>query len=474
MNLLSQLLHPRGFRIWMFFEKSKMKTHVSGGYTSPLFIIKFWALLCIVFKVPLPCLPINTKYVFGVDRPILLSTKWYCRHRILSLPNASPSSSRPTEAMKHRQSSDPSIRDPSHISRTLSPLAGTFLILLALFIHANYVTHHLSRHRLTRSLNRLSTLRTSSATSSSIFSQPYDPLHDDPNKYTPPPLFIYRRTKKSGSSSMLASLLPQLVAMNYVPFYYHRGEMDFAVRNEFIRANPRNLFIAEHNRIVRSHHPKGHAIIADTVRDGYEQMTSFCRYVQKVKSCNSELIKCLRSEATQRQLLYRWAGRESEDNETYIDLPLSSRHSALSTSVLRTVFPNITINIHTDYNRKFSTCPERLNIRTVYNELYADMEEQIDILRRRMLIIAGYPFTVDKSYTGTISIKEMMDAADALERKKYPDIGKPIKSGKRTSGYSDVHLNLRASTRKWYIDSNGKLGLTSRQPIPSLNSSEEE
>lgn len=118
-----------------------------------------------------------------------------------------------------------------------------------------------------------------------------------------------------------------------------------AVSNEYIREKPRNIFIDEHNRITRSHHPHGLAVIEDTVRSGYEQMTSFCRYNHKSKHCTSEIVDCLTSKKTLSHIHYRWEEREQEDNKIYTDLSLSSKYSALLASVLRTVFPNIIIII---------------------------------------------------------------------------------------------------------------------------------
>lgn len=264
---------------------------------------------------------------------------------------------------------------------------------------------------------------------------------------------------------MLAVLLPQLQHMGYTPFYLHRGAMEVAVRSEFVRAHPRRLFIAEHNRITRMHHPRRLGIIADTIRDGYQQMTSFCRYVRKVKSCDKGgMENCLASSKAQAQIWYRWAERWQEDDDTYIDLPLSAAHPALSTTVIRTVFPNITLDLTKQYNRKYSACPERRAIRAVYDELYQPLEDQILSLKRRMLVLAGYPFTVDSQFKTNITIDDMMDEADALELRKYPQLSASAgssRSKKKKSGYSDVHQQLRISNQHWFHDDDGLINVRS-------------
>jgi len=55
----------------------------------------------------------------------------------------------------------------------------------------------------------------------------------------------------------------------------------------------RKLFIAKN--VTKLCHPHRSAVITDTVRVGYEQITSYCRYVKKVESCrDNAIIDCLR------------------------------------------------------------------------------------------------------------------------------------------------------------------------------------
>lgn len=182
-----------------------------------------------------------------------------------------------------------------------------------------------------------------------------------------PDLFIYRRSKKTASSSMVAALLTILPPLGYTPLNYWHDHMHIIVHNEYVRPRPRRLFISEHNLVKRSHHPTRHAVIADTFRDGYSQMTAFCRHMRKQRTCNSTAItNCLQSAAALHQRTYRWCGDTHESPDTYIDLPLSSAHVALSTSVLRTVFPGVVAHVQ-NFNVRNATCPFSQDIRTVYD-----------------------------------------------------------------------------------------------------------
>lgn len=234
-----------------------------------------------------------------------------------------------------------------------------------------------------------------------------------------PKLFIFRRTKKTGSSSMLSSLIEALSPLGYEGIYVRSEVMNVHVRNEFKRPHPRRLLVSEHNRVTKAFHPTRSAVIADTLRDGYEQMTSFCRYVRKVPTCDEQLIDCLRSNQALAQQTYRWAGNEEEDDDTYIDLPLSSAHPALSTTVFRTVFPNATLDTQS-YNVANSTCPESRELRAVYRSLYKNLDRQVLTLRRRLLVIAGYPPRKPGSCS-KCTTSDLLDAAERIEKLKYKD-----------------------------------------------------
>lgn len=274
-----------------------------------------------------------------------------------------------------------------------------------------------------------------------------------------PKLFIFRRTKKTGSSSMLSSLIEALSPLGYEGIYVRSEVMNVHVRNEFKRPYPRRLLISEHNRVTKAFHPTRSAVIADTLRDGYEQMTSFCRYVRKVPTCDKQLIDCLRSNQALLQKTYRWAGREEEDDDTYIDLPLSSAHPALSTTVFRTVFPNVTLDTQA-YNVANSTCPENQEIRAAYRSLYKSLDQQVLTLRRRLLVIAGYPPRIPRSCPDC-STSDLLDAAERIEKLKYGDeLSSETLQSRRESL---AHKNLRdGDYMVWDVSKDGSLYVKER------------
>lgn len=269
-----------------------------------------------------------------------------------------------------------------------------------------------------------------------------------------PDLFIYRRTKKSGSSSMLTELLDILVPLGYQPLYLNILPMNVVVRHEFIRSKPRRLLVAEHNEITKQDHPHRNAVIADTIRDGYAQITSYCRYVKHVKQCNDKIIECIRSNITLKQITYRWAGRPQEDEDTFIDLPLSAAHPALSTAVLRTVFPNVVVR-EAMYNVKSSSCEELPNIREAYNSMYKDLDTQVLMLRRRLLRVAGHPDLVQRSERTNESIDALLEEAEQRERNRFSEIDFSVQSN--NTGYSHVHHELILGMRHWSMKPTSEL-----------------
>lgn len=286
-----------------------------------------------------------------------------------------------------------------------------------------------------------------------------------------PPLFIYRRTRKTGSSSMLAALVDELTPLNYVPLYHVHPDMQMAVRSEYRRTRPRRLLVAQHNRITRDMHPRRAAIIADTLRDGYKQITAFCRHTRHVPTCDDAMVACMRSRAALDENRYRWAGRSTEDDDTYIDLPLSSAHPALSTTVLRSVFPNVTLQIE-EYNSANRTCPELPELRAVYSELYGELDRQIAVLKRRLLVIAGYPYKA-KTYNepdSVISLDDVVDAAEQQERTKYHIANKSISM----RGVSNAHKELFSSILRWERDADANLYIRSVKESRAAKHDEED
>lgn len=248
---------------------------------------------------------------------------------------------------------------------------------------------------------------------------------------------------------MLDALLRSLQKHGYKPLYHAvQSRMQDVVRSEMLRAQPPRLLIAQHNSVTRAQALGRSTVIADTVQDGYKQMTSFCRYVRNVKDCDAELEKCLLSAEARNQMTYRWAGREEEDEETYIDLPLSSGHPALSTTVLRHVFPDVTLDVKM-WNVVGSSCEENANLRKVYKRYYRPLDKQVQMLRQRILYMTGYP---SRSWPeDNLTLVDMLDAAERIERKKY-DIRDYNES---TKGVSRGHGELMQSEVRWHRFENG-------------------
>lgn len=274
-----------------------------------------------------------------------------------------------------------------------------------------------------------------------------------------PELFIFRRTKKTGSSSMMNALMDALQPLGYYAMPHMPDEMDAFIRNEFRRPRPRRLMVLHHNSVTRNVHPRRAALIADTLRDGYSHVTSYCRYMRKVKNCGEAMVRCLRCNTTQLQNTYRWAFRQREDSDTYIDLPLSSAHPALSTKVLRSVFPNITLRVQR-FNVKGTACNDRdVVLRAVYNQLYQQLDAQVDVLKRRLLVIAGYSYSTRKSIEKGVSLDDILDAAERIESRNY-DIPDEVSEPKEKSKQVRHLLSLLT---KWKRKKNGTLFLTRRR-----------
>lgn len=277
-----------------------------------------------------------------------------------------------------------------------------------------------------------------------------------------PELFIFRRTKKTGSSSMMNALMDALQPLGYYAPPHMEPELEGAIRNEFRRKHPRRTMVLHHNSLTRNVHPARRAVIADTIRDGYKHVTSYCRYIKHVKTCNgSDMEECLRSSSTLRQNRYRWAFRPREDLDTYIDLPLSSAHPALSTTVLRTVFPNVTLHVH-HYNVRDLACSDDSPMRVVYDQLYLDLELQVEKLRRRLLVVAGYPYVVDPKVRENVTLVDMIDAAERLERLKYQsehDFDSEQRTIFKTKGKSEQVIDHLSSRLMWHRNRNRTLTL---------------
>lgn len=297
-------------------------------------------------------------------------------------------------------------------------------------------------------------------------------VHDGQHDY--PPVFIYRRTKKTASSSMLTALIDVLSPYQYVPLYHIPEEISHVVRREsriVLLHNRRRLLVAQHNHLRRSIHPQSNAIIADTIRPGYEQITSFCRYVKNLSKCDDDLmLSCLKHPATISQITYRWAGDNVESSDTYIDIPLSSAHPALSTTVFRSFFPLTPQQIANRtsplldiqyFNVHNSTCPEIPSIKKLYDQLYVQLDKDIDRLAHRLLVLAGYTTIIDPSLEkDKLSMFDLLDAAERLEKDRinwtqyFPDSHTESTVSKQMS---DTHQALNAQLSKWVRHQDGHL-----------------
>lgn len=327
--------------------------------------------------------------------------------------------------------------------------AVTAVVALAVYtllvLHVNSLTSHVHRARhaqVTHSLRERSISR---------FDRPAGVEAGAERDY--PAIFVYRRSRKTGSTSMANALITPLSAYGYVAPVEQWDALQATVRNEFVRPSPRKLMLLYHNRITRAYHPRRDAVIADTFRDGFAQVTSQCRHMGKVDTCDDAVVECMAAPSTRRLLQYRYAGGEEEDADTYVDLPLSSLYPALSTSVLRTVFPDIVLNVDA-HNIRDSACNETAALRAVYNKYYSDLDRQNVVLKRRMLAIAGYPIEVSGRERKSFSLDDMLAAAEQKERGKYGGMQeRPVLREEHTVEFQQ----FRNASMQWFVDAVGKL-----------------
>lgn len=355
--------------------------------------------------------------------------------------------SKPKQSLPGR--AGPEILPPLHQAQTLKRTSyateTTIFICVALIVHAIFLITMTSSSR---------PHHFSSSTSLSSL-----PLRND----TLPDLFIFRRTRKTGSSSMVNALLSSLTPLGYVALKHGENDVDTIVRNEFIKPiwMQRKLFVVHHNQVTKLSHPSPHkVIIADSIRDGFTTITSYCRQKQRVPTClSSDLLPCLQSNDTLRQNFYRYAGYDEEADHNYIDLPVSAAHPALSTTVLRTIFPTAKPLKVDMYNVHGSACRRDevdADVVRVYDELYELFEAGVERLRKRMLGVAGYPFVYDSKGEGKrgIALSEMIDEAERMEKEKYGD---EFVVGEVVSGKPVEVLDLLKAEKIWQRNTRGRL-----------------
>lgn len=330
------------------------------------------------------------------------------------------------------------------------------LIVTGLLLHAAYIT------LMTEPIVRVAR----GAPVVSVFSDTDDGRAEEPNI---PDLFVFRRTKKTGSTSMANALLDALMPLGYEPLPHNFFESVAIVRNEYMRPSPRRLLVIHYNKVTRADHPRRRVIIADTIRDGYQQLMSYCRHMRRFKKCDEKLIECLESTQTDRQLYYRWAGASNETPDTYIDLPLSSAHPALSTTILRTVFPDVNLYVDKGNVRKTPCGDDHKQLREVYDRLFPELDAQVDMLRARMLQIAGYPtVTAGISVTdneSNVKMTDLLNAADRIEQQKY------AKRSRRKEMFqkSAIIVKLLSVPKVWTRNHRGRLVLTQRLETAKLD-----
>lgn len=270
-----------------------------------------------------------------------------------------------------------------------------------------------------------------------------------------PEIILYRRTKKSGSTSMVKTLRDKLTKLGYIDVNLCNPDMQWIARAAAASTVPNRYLFSNHNNLVRSDFRNKHVVIIDTIRDGYKQITSFCRHVQNVEGCGTELENCMLSNETLSQIKFRWAGREQEDDDTYIDIPLSSAHPYLSTKALRTIVPNMTIDLGERMNVLNSSCPELPSLRSIYKKYYSELDSQIYELKRRFLIVTGYPYSVHGGNKGMI-IDELLKAAEAIEKHKFLSASP---NSKEQSSSTASFVGLTSKYIKWTQEKDGEYSL---------------
>ena len=160
-----------------------------------------------------------------------------------------------------------------------------------------------------------------------------------------------------------------------------------------------------------------------------------------------------------------WRHDLSESDATYVDLPVSPMHPALSATVLRTVFDKtdgrffISRNLCEDEAKKTKVWnrenegKDLYHARKVYHKLLA-----------RMLHVTGYSATVRPrgQQKKNITLEEIVDAAEKFEAKMMK-----LSTGSSTDGGIDAdeenienvaELNSFLSReRVWTVDENGNV-----------------
>ena len=172
-----------------------------------------------------------------------------------------------------------------------------------------------------------------------------------------------------------------------------------------------------------------------------------------MQNCGSELQERLLSNDSLNQMTFRWAGRKVEDEDTFIDIPLSSSHPFLSTKALRTIIPRLSLSLER-INVHNSSCSDLSLLRTIYRRNYVVLDRQIQTLKRRLLVITGYPYEVRGG--NSIQLDELLASAEEIEQKTYLS---SIQESKKDSSIATM-FSFVALTKKytnWKQDKEGKM-----------------
>lgn len=232
-----------------------------------------------------------------------------------------------------------------------------------------------------------------------------------------PDFVLFRRSPKTGSSSMAPALATALRQWHYEPISPVEKAIQYGVLHWTRIKNPQQRFLfLYHNDFSRADLPEKNVLIVDTIRDGFSQITSQCRFAKRAKTCGKDMIDCLKGEMLLNVTKYRWGKLEQETSENYIDIPLSSAHPALSTTALRSVFPDIELDVQR-YNYKRTTCNRTEELEKVYNMYGKELDRQVENLAIRLLIVSGYKVRLRN--IENISVWKFLDEAERHERTKY-------------------------------------------------------
>lgn len=281
-------------------------------------------------------------------------------------------------------------------------------------------------------LSFLSYLATVLRYARNVSAPPFEPIAANPNRSTAslPQLIIFRQTTRA----------PRMI-MKIVSFFEsHRyktvgvsgvetgTEVDALTRNEFIRPFPRHLFTTG-GHVTKTYHPERNTLTIALFSHGANENCSM-----SIKNA--------------------WLATKNEDDDSYIDLPLSPRHPAISTTAFRTLFPSRRDALF-KFQQEMVICDNFSSTEIRKRDYYTEVKGR-STLMERLLVITGYPFVANRSHTGApISLMEMLDAAEELERIK---IGWSANNTDETGGIN-IHEETPVIARQWTIGTDGALGI---------------